>query len=255
MDKEKKYGVWRFIAWCGVVSGAGLFFAHCALWSVQQFHGRINHLDVPWRVAGAFTVIGSLVILRIYRITSRMREQQTVSNPYLDDYDQLMRFFMHADVLNWNRLYYFLVFNSIIIAGWVTLYSVAPDSAVFKQYVLIGLSLLGLMLSILWSMFAIPRGIAFQNYYDAWARLIEQKDPKKQLHQTLLRIQYFFARGAPIHFIDLDTEKVEDKDKQIPWYSRTLGAREVMEGVPWLFAAAYFLLLCVSYIVPNHCFR
>lgn len=249
MSKEKKWSISRLLLWCLLILGVAFLLTHFILWIIKATRGNLNSILPSWTVwlGIALVFLSILFLILIYNSTKESRQQKTVSNPDSQDYDHLIQLAIHADNLNWNRLYYFLVFNSIMFVGWIMFYSSSNpnmENLCLKPYILFGLSLLGFMVSVLWGLFAIVRGMAFQDFYQEWARLIELNKNKEFDH--IYTIQKFFAKGATIHFFDKSSHEIIHR--KIPFSSQTLGARELMIAMPYLFSIAYLLLLVISCI-------
>ena len=191
---------------------------------------------------------GVYLVIANYRSTGGGAGQRAVSNPDPDDYSDVIQLVIHADNLTWERLYYFLVFNSIMFLAWVQLFCSVrePASEKTKLILLAVFSLLGLLVSSVWGPIAIGRGIRFQNYYMEWARCIEQRTNKNKYHGIFTK-QDLFADGRLIHF-EHGSDPASHRELQISPRYRTfrLGAREVAEIMPWLFVVAYGVLLFLS---------
>jgi len=205
-------------------------------------------------VALAIAIISGVLLGLVYITnlptcsTGRRPQQTNVSNPDINDYPHLVQLVCHADKLNWDRLYYFLVFNSIMFLAWATIFAASCISLEKKRAIVLSVfSLFGSMVSILWWLFAIPRGISFQDYYMKWARLIERVRPggRKGVFET----QDSFAKGGEVHFYDPNSQQFFE-DEKIPWFCLALGARQVMSGLPFLFVAVYLILAVISCTGP-----
>ena len=164
------------------------------------------------------------------------------------DYNNVIQLVVHSDNLTWQRFYYFLVFNSIFLLVWATIFSSNSNDWI-KSCLLIFFSLIGLLVSVLWGPIAIRRGRIYQDYYMAWARQIERNRPSEC---DIFTKQVDLTEGFKIHFLGDATGAGHDKKGdyskyQIPEKSLKVGARQMMEFICWIFVGLYTLLFIWSY--------
>jgi len=226
---------WIWFSVLAIVSGS---VVSICLW--ERDAGRAGSFSaVAMLVVGSIFSISTIVTIYCIGNASSTPEQRIVSEPREEDYVQVLNLVMHADNLTWNRLYYFLVFNSIMLLGWVSVFS-GEGSGIGKHLMLVVLAFFGLIVSLLWGPIAMKRGVTFQNYYMGLARCIERKYwPAKH---GIFTEQDFLSQGAMVHFYEKGSPTYLT-DPQIPRHARFLGARELASFVPWLFSAVYGVLL------------
>ena len=254
-DSKKKVRSSRpwWLPWAAfLLSVCGIMAVSSVVLSLVYFYeGRQDMLPALFGTVAISSAL-TLVFFRCTREGVAPVDQPRTINPDPGDYDLVMTLANHADKLNWERLYYFLVFNSIMFLACtsllVPLLTPTSNQGARGQAPLLGglvvsliASFLGALVSIAWGPIAIRRGIAFQNFYMKWARRIEQKEAKEQ--DRIYTLQDLFSQGATIHF---GPDRLgRSIDEEIPSLSRVVGAREMMAGLPWLFVAAYLALFTV----------
>jgi hypothetical protein len=80
-------------------------------------------------------------------------------------YPSLINLIIHAETISWSRFYNFLVFNTILILAWATIYVKAPPPYL-AGYVMAVLCFLGALSSIFWFGLGVRGREFLQNYID-----------------------------------------------------------------------------------------
>ncbi len=141
-------------------------------------------------------------------------------------YPSLVQMIIHAENITWNRFYNFLVFNTILVLSWTTVWTAtnAPQS---RPVVLVSICILGSLSGIFWAALGY-RGRAFLSEFMNMAKEFEAdssvwpKDLEKYKHAT---------------------KAIELRDSLC--YSWA-GSRVLLIGGPLIFTVIYGILLVVS---------
>ncbi len=187
-----------------------------------------------------FFIFSNIFFIYLNKSHQQRPPQPPLIKPDTSLYSTIVQLAIHADKLNWERLYYFLVFNSIMFLA-CTGFVIKTDSCVLgRDLLLFCFAIIGLLVSIVWGPVAIRRGIFFQNYYMKWAISIEKEKKKINGLDGPFITQDAFAKGSIIHF--------KNSDEFIPNNALFfgLGARELAACIPWIFVFGYFMLLIYS---------
>jgi len=235
----------RIVCWCflmlftiGAVTSGVLSFYY-------YYYYNYRILDVllfSW-----FISLTAIVFLCIWCPKNSARNK--ISFPYgmpspdPNDYSDIVQLIIHSDNLNWQRFYYFLVFNSILFLAWVGLHS-SVFLELHKLLLLVLFPLIGLIVGFIWIP-AARRGIAFQNYYMAWARYIERGRRSKG---GIFTIQSYLTEGEEIEFEKDIVPKENFRKISIPPTSQIVGARQMVYIIPAVVVGAHFVLLFFSLI-------
>ena len=187
-----------------------------------------------------FVVLSFISYICMKESSSPRPRQLPTIKPDTSSYSDIVQLFLHADRLNWERLYYFLVFNSIMFLACTGFVTKSSNCYLGRDLLLSSFSFIGLLVSIVWGPVAIRRGIFFQNYYMKWACSIEEEEKKKNKLDGPFTIQDAFAKGSTIHFQHSDVSMPND----VLFFG--LGAREFAACIPWLFVFGYLMLLIFS---------
>lgn len=96
------------------------------------------------------------------------------------DYQALVTLINNAETISWNRFNSFLVFNSILILGWVAIYNnIEKQPIVFNLSLLLGsICILGLIISFFWSTLGF-RGRSNVNLFLRIGEIAEKKYESK----------------------------------------------------------------------------
>jgi len=86
-------------------------------------------------------------------------------------YPSLVQMIIHAENITWNRFYNFLMFNTILVLSWATLWTAASSSQ-SRLVVLIAICILGSISGIFWAALGY-RGRAFLSEYMNIAKELE----------------------------------------------------------------------------------
>lgn len=238
----KKRTSLRMVALLFILLGIGAL-ASLILIGIYCCERQYSVLPVLW-IVYSFCLISALVLFIILFLDYSDRKPSPVMPGYhppsKKDYSKIIQLMMHSDVLNWQRLYYFLVFNSILLLAWVYLFCSNNER---KLLLLVAFSFVSLIVSLLWAPSAMMRGIRFQDYYLTWLRYIEQHSSKQKT--GIFTTQVDFSDGRKIYFPKgVVPEKYSTV--QIPYIAQILGARKMLVLIPLIFAGAHFFLFVFS---------
>ena len=133
---------------------------------------------------------------------------------------------MNAETVSWNRFYNFLMFNTILVLAWATVW-VGTASPALKAVILVAICVLGCVSGIFWAALGY-RGRAFLYEYAKMAADLEAESTL-----WLADIQKY----KPL------TRTIELRDSlSFGW----AGSRVVLIAGPLGFSVLYGIMLCVS---------
>lgn len=101
-----------------------------------------------------------------------MQQLSDEENTHLETYKVVLQLLNNEVALNWQRLNNSLIANSILIGAWAVILTQNSDK--LQKGLLIGISLLGLILSIFW-ISATATGNAYHGYWLLWLNFLENK--------------------------------------------------------------------------------
>jgi hypothetical protein len=81
-------------------------------------------------------------------------------------YPSLVQMIINAETISWNRFYNFLMFNTILVLAWATVW-VSKDASALKAVVLLAICSLGGISGIFWA----ALGYRGREFLDAYAKM------------------------------------------------------------------------------------
>jgi hypothetical protein len=161
---------------------------------------------------------------------------EPASNRDLAAYEAVRQHWAHAEQERWQILYNFLTANSILVLAWAAIFA---SQTPYKSLVLIGLSVAGIIMSVLWLVIEARVNIFIKGY----GKLGE--DIEKKL---LLDKSGPFHLGQIIRGEERPVAEKGNGEHDLIW--RIVGfipSRFFVIGIPGLFAAGYFVLFVFSW--------
>lgn len=96
---------------------------------------------------------------------------------YKDVYDTYCKLVIHAEVVSWQRFHVLLVFNSILVLSWVTMFKGGNQLGFAERLILGAISLVGIIAALAWEDLG-DRGRKYLDEFKAKAKRIEQDHDK-----------------------------------------------------------------------------
>jgi len=159
-------------------------------------------------------------------------------NKHLETYKIILQLLNNEINLNWQRLNTSLLANSILIATWAVSLMQGNDMLPLKWF-LIGISGIGLILSIFWILATIT-GNAYHNYWIVWLRDLEDelcpKSGHQVLHSIFIKMKDFIRGKKPV--------KIINSEIQMPRF--TMRVKSYFISMAFLFLIIYIGLLVYS---------
>ena len=81
-----------------------------------------------------------------------------------DVYPSFIQLIIHAETISWTRFYHYLVFNTILILAWATIYSAPGDPPRLKVAVTAAVCFIGALSGVFWALLG-ARGRKFLRKY------------------------------------------------------------------------------------------
>lgn len=141
-------------------------------------------------------------------------------------YSSILQLVNYAESTTWNRLYNFLMANSILILAWATIY-VSQSKTHIKTIVMVAICVIGAISGFFFGLLGI-RGRLILKEYIKLGRSIEAK-PK------------FWPIDLQEHKLFTDIERIRDQT-----HFRWAGSFYILPVGPWTFAVLYIILLYAS---------
>jgi hypothetical protein len=134
---------------------------------------------------------------------------------------------IHAEAISWNRLYNFLMGNSILVLAWATVYA-STQASILTRVVLTAICLLGGGSGVAWASLGGRTRKHVQRHFDQ-ALEIEQTPP-------------MWEDGIPNELKPFTgTSAIRDSAK---WYSTN---HFLLKAMPWAFTALYTVMLVATW--------
>jgi hypothetical protein len=171
-----------------------------------------------------------------------------------DIYISLPPLISNAEQISWNRLYNFLVANSILILAWSAVYAAELPTSLLTTGLLVAICVVGFLTSIFWFGLGI-RGRGFLNALVCWGKKIEEQDCEGLKPYCFIEIirdegianlpEKFRPSLQNCWTRELSKVLLEKK-----WY-KLCGSYFTQTLIPGFFAALYIILVVASFKRPT----
>jgi hypothetical protein len=119
--------------------------------------------------------------------------QEDISGTDQTMYQILSEHWAHAEQIRWTALYNFLVASTILLLAWAAVF--ATKDTIEKKYLLVGLCVIGILISLLWAAISIRSTSFVKLYADRAASIEESLYPT---HKGAFRIAHNHRKNIPI---------------------------------------------------------
>jgi hypothetical protein len=144
-----------------------------------------------------------------------------------DAYTSLVQLIINAETISWNRFYNFLMFNTILVLAWATIWVSKDAAAVSKAVVLVAICSLGGISGIFWA----ALGYRGRTFLDEYVKISSDIEADARIW------------AADMKKIKPLTKTIELRDSMCYGWA---GSRVVLIGGPLAFTLLYGIMVVIS---------